>query len=175
MYNGLWSAVLLLFLMGCGSASQQADKNEPVSQETSAPQAGLSFKTIESSESKLVTEIRCERGIGRGVIARPGAVWPEQVIVQLHVRGLEAFTVAADEMDWELNVSSSHEHKITSRLADREVVSEGMDLVVYVMPGKQPLSKIPLAEGQFFEITLPRELFEASPAEITLSWIDFYR
>lgn len=175
MYNGLGFAVLLLFLVGCGAASQRTDRNERVSEEASGPQAGLLFKTLESSESKLVTEIRCERGIGRGALARPGTVWPEKVIVQLHVRGLEAFSVIAGEMDWELNVSSLQEHKITSRLADREVVSESMDSVVCVMPGKQPVSKIPLAEGQFFEITLPRELFEASPAEITLSWIDFYR
>jgi hypothetical protein len=33
---------------------------------------------------------------------------------------------------------------------------------------------IPLQDG-YFSLTLPEKLFEGNPAEIRLSWVDFYR
>jgi hypothetical protein len=38
----------------------------------------------------------------------------------------------------------------------------------------KPVRELPLKDG-YFEVALPRALFEGNPKAITLSWIDFYR
>jgi hypothetical protein len=44
------------------------------------------------------------------------------------------------------------------------------------MVGKdgEPVKSIPLKDG-YFEMQLPKALFEHNPQSITLNWIDFYR
>ena len=44
------------------------------------------------------------------------------------------------------------------------------------MVGKdgKPVKTIPLKDG-YFEMQLPKALFEDNPKSITLNWIDFYR
>jgi hypothetical protein len=168
---------LIAQLAGCDSASPNIPDEEESAAMTndSTPIAELSFKTVESTSEKLVTEIRSARGIGRGSILSPGASWPEQVSVQLHLRGLESLTVEADGVVWEVQVSSSPPHTVTSGYKNSELTAESTEWAVYVMPDKKAVSKIPLPEGQFFEIILPRKLFESNPSEIKLAWVDFYR
>jgi hypothetical protein len=174
------SAFLIAFVAivaGCQSASEESNSEEEsvTSGEELSPIAELSFQTMESTEEKLVTEIRSLRGIGRGAIAAPGQSWPDDVILQLHVRGLESLSVEADGVIWEVNVSSSPKYTVTGRYTNADQASVAEEPVVYVMPDKQSVSKIPLPEGQFFEIVLPRKLFDSNPAEIKLAWVDFYR
>jgi hypothetical protein len=174
------SACLIAFVAivaGCQSASEESnlDEESVTSGEELPPIAELSFQTMESTEEKLVTEIRSLRGIGRGAIAAPGQSWPDEVILQLHLRGLESLSVEADGVIWEVNVSSSPKYTVTSRYTNADQASVTEEPIVYVMPDKQSVSTIPLPEGQFFEIVLPRKLFDSNPAEIKLAWVDFYR
>lgn len=174
------SAFLIAFVAivaGCQSASEESnlEQESVTSGEELSPIAELSFQTMESTEEKLVTEIRSLRGIGRGSIAAPGQSWPDEVILQFHLRGLESLSVEADGVIWEANVSSSPRHPVTSRYTNSDQASVTEEPIVYVMPGKQSVSTIPLPEGQFFEIVLPRKLFDSNPAEIKLAWVDFYR
>ena len=48
-----------------------------------------------------------------------------------------------------------------------------MDLRIVGGDGK-PAKELPLKEG-YFEVTLPRALFNGNPKAITVWWIDFYR
>jgi hypothetical protein len=174
------SACLIAFaaiVAGCQSASEESnlDEESVTSGEELPPIAELTFQTRESTKEKLVTEISSLRGIGRGAIAAPGDSWPDEVILQLHLRGLESLSVEADGVIWEVNVSSSPKFTVTSRYTNADQASVTEEPIVYVMPDKQSVSTIPLPEGQFFEIVLPRKLFDSNPAEIKLAWVDFYR
>ena len=42
------------------------------------------------------------------------------------------------------------------------------------LPQPKPAKEIPL-KGGYFELPLPRALFEGNPKSITVSWIDYYR
>lgn len=168
---------LVVPLVGCESASSEIPDQEESAAMTddSTPLAELSFKTLESSSEKLVTEIRNARGIGRGSVLSPGASWPDQVILQFHLRGLESLSVESDGVVWEVQVSSSSPHMVTSSYKNSELETESAESDVYVMPDRNEVSKIPLPDGQFFEIIVPRKLFESNPSEIKLAWVDFYR
>lgn len=168
---------LIVPFVGCESASSEIPDEEESAAMTddSTPLAELSFQTLESTAEKLVTEIRSARGIGRGSILSPGASWPDQVILQFHLRGLESLTVESDGVVWEVQVSSSPPHTVANSYKNSELKTESAESAVYVMPARKEVSKIPLPDGQFFEIILPRKLFESNPSEIKLAWVDFYR
>ncbi len=48
-----------------------------------------------------------------------------------------------------------------------------MEIRMFSDDGK-PVRTIPLDDG-YFEVQLPKALFENNPKSITISWIDFYR
>jgi hypothetical protein len=48
-----------------------------------------------------------------------------------------------------------------------------MDIRILTSDDK-PAKELPLKDG-YFEMTLPRALFESNPKSIRLNWIDFYR
>lgn len=54
------------------------------------------------------------------------------------------------------------------------VTAYGDDLSFTVGKDGEPVKTIPLEDG-FFEMQLPKVLFEDNPKSITLNWIDFYR
>lgn len=168
---------LIASFVGCESTTPDIPEEDESAAMTddSTPIAELSFQTLESTAEKLVTEVRSVRGIGRGSILSPGASWPDQVILQFHLRGLESLTVEADGVVWEVQVSSSPPHSVTSGYKNSEPAAESTETDLYIMPDKKAVSEIPLPDGKFFEIVVPRKLFESNPSEIKLAWVDFYR
>jgi hypothetical protein len=48
-----------------------------------------------------------------------------------------------------------------------------MDVRIVGGDGK-PARELPL-KGGYFEVALPRALFEGNPKSVTLTWIDYYR
>lgn len=177
-FVAIFSLLFLCSLVGCEPSppsNNSIEEEDVTTAEDQTPIAELSFQTLEDSEEKLITEIRSRRGIGRGSILAPGRSWPAEVILHLHLKGLESLVVEADGVKWEVNVSSSHGHTITSRLNDLEQSISKDKAIVYVMPNQQPVTTIPLSSDQFFEVVLPSQLFESNPSEIKLAWVDFYR
>lgn len=174
----IYLSALMVSSVGCQPAPSETKLQEvedAMSATEASPMTENSMQTVESNAEKLVVEIRSHRGIGRGKIAIPGPTWPNKVVLQIHLRGLESLTVKTNGIEWESNVSSSLGYAITSRFKDADHVATTESPVVHVMPKKQPISLIPLTEGQFFEVVLPRKLFDSNPTEIEVAWIDFYR
>lgn len=179
---------IFALLLGCQTESPQVPSQAietTATKEESSIVSESNFQTLESSAEKLVIAVRSPSGIGRGSIKAPShptpshapssKLWPKQVLLQLHLRGLEALTVEADGIRWEINVSSSPNYGISFRYHGLDEAENNDNAQVYVMPNQQTISKIPLSEGQFFEVALPSKLFDTDPAEIKLTWIDFYR
>ena len=48
-------------------------------------------------------------------------------------------------------------------------------LVVVVKDHQGNEKALPLKDGYYFEMLLPKAFFEGNPKAITLNWIDFYR
>jgi len=178
----------LALLLGCQTRSPEVPSQTPettATKQESSTVTESNFQTVESSSERLVSALRSPSGIGRGSIQAPShptpsdtlssKLWPKQVFLQLYLRGLESLTVEAAGIRWEINVSSSPGHRISSHYPGVDETANHDPAQVYVMPNRQPISNIPLVEGQFFEVVLPAMLFDSDPAEIKLTWIDFYR
>lgn len=122
--------------------------------------------------------VRSPSGISHAIIERITEQWPDKVVIQLRLNGLENFKVSTDELILEASVSS---HNGEVRLwKDGEDDSPLNPLSPYWMEIRvldrddKPTRAIPIKDG-CFEMQLPKKFFEGNPRLIRVEWIDFYR
>jgi hypothetical protein len=100
--------------------------------------------------------------------------------LRLHLKGLSSFRASNGKVRVEAAVSID-EGKAKVRLwqggkEDAPLDEKSplwTDIRIVGGDGK-PARELPL-QGGYFEVALPRALFEGNPQSVTLNWIDFYR
>ena len=133
---------------------------------------------VKVESGKAVFSIHSPFGISQTVIERTDGNWPDSVILRLHLKGLESFKVSNGKVTIEAAVSSQ-DGKVQLRKDGKE--DEPLDfkspywteILLFGEDGRQATT-IPLTDG-YFEISLPKALFEDNPKSVTINWIDFYR
>ena len=129
-------------------------------------------------EGKAHVSVRSPFGISQAVIERSGKHWPEIVTLRLHLKGLENLKVTNGKDTVEAAVSSQH-GKVRLWMNCKEdspldaKSPYWMEIRIVRKDGK-PVKTIPLKNG-YFEMQLPKALFEGNPRSISVRWIDFYR
>ncbi len=136
--------------------------------------------TIQVEKKRAIFTVTSPSGISQAIITRGEERWPESVIVQLRLKGLEHFRASNGTLTLEGAVSSQ-DGKPRVRLwkdgkedAPLDPKSPFWAEIRLLDKEGKPTSGIPLKEG-VIEITLPRAFFASNPRTITLNWIDFYR
>jgi hypothetical protein len=133
---------------------------------------------VEVKDASMVFSVHSPFGISQAVIESTDGTWPDSVILRLHLKGLECFKVSNGKVTLEASVSSQNgqvrlwkDGKENSPLDSKSPYWTEIRMI-----GKdgKPETRIPLKDG-YFEIPLPKALFEDSPKSITVNWIDFYR
>ncbi len=133
---------------------------------------------VKVEKDKMVFSVRSPFGISQTVIESTNGTWPDIVMLRLHLKGLEHFKISNGVITLEAEVSSQDgkvrlwkDGKEDSPLDAKnpywtEIRMFGDD--------EKPTTSIPLTDG-YFDIQLPKALFEGNPKSITVNWIDFYR
>lgn len=130
-----------------------------------------------TKRSATIVDITCKSGIGKVRIKRRASTWPKSMLVRLHLSGMESFkaTVNNDTLEWWVSSGGGENtSSISLRSGGKETsLSKKSDYYTEarIVGGN---NRIPLKEG-YFEVPLPGKLFDGNPAELSLSWIDFYR
>ena len=135
---------------------------------------------VKAEKGKATFSIQSPFGIGNATIERTGETWPDAVVLRLHLTGLEHFQVTNGNTTLE-GSASLHEGKPLVRLwkdgkEDAPLDAKSpywIDIRILDCDGKQA-KETPLKDG-YFEMPLPKALFEGNPKSITVNWIDFYR
>ena len=131
-----------------------------------------------TENDKTIFSIHSPFGISNAVVERTNEKWPEAVVLRLHLKGLENFQVSNGKVTLAAAVSSQ-DGKVRlwkDSKEDSPLDSTSpfwMELRMVGGDGK-PAKDIPLKDG-YFEMQLPKALFEGNPKSITVNWIDFYR
>jgi hypothetical protein len=127
-----------------------------------------------------VFSIHSPSGISNAVIERTNEKWPHRIALNLHLKGLENFRVTNGKVTLESAVSS-HDEKMRVRLWKDKREDVPLDSkspywmeIRMVGPDGKPAKAIPLKDG-YFEMKLPKLIFEENPKSITINWIDSYR
>ncbi len=137
--------------------------------------------TFDAKEDAVVFSITSTTGIGKATIRRTGEHWPKVVKFQIHLRGLESFTIAHGDVKLAVAVTSTGDHARLIHLwkDGKEGPQLGKDSAYWTdvkMVAKRPDKKprIPLDDG-YFELEVPRALLKSNPESLAIGWIDFYR
>lgn len=150
--------------------------------------------TTELTKGRAVIDVVDKEGIN-GLNARlVEGEWPEEVIIRLHLRGLESLEISYSNFTIATGVPSTgdpgsplilsvvdeagHEQSVSPSAdvyyPDIQVITpDGVTAVGPLATGERP--PFPLPEGSAFEITLPPHFHHGDHLSFSLQWIDFYR
>jgi hypothetical protein len=135
---------------------------------------------VHVDKGKTTFVVKGSLGIGSADIERQDKKWPEAVMLRLYLQGLESFRVSNGRVTLDATIFTD-EGKPTVSVWKGGSENAGLDekspfwMDVRILAGDGRLARaIPLKDG-YFDITLPKALFESNPTSITLRWIDFYR
>ena len=130
-------------------------------------------------KDRTLFDVTSPFGIGRADIERRKAEWPGVVVVRLRLKGLEHFQVTVGAKKLEAAVADRN-GRIEIRVWKDGDENRPLDdkspywPKIAVVDRGQPAKALPLADG-WFDVELPRALFEGNPPALGVSWIDFYR
>ncbi len=163
--------------MSCASQPANAQSGgEPVFSVTAKNQDDQ--VNVQYVDGVPVVEVQSPTGIGSAKVELESGGMPENVILRLHLKGLEAIRLLSDQASIAASVSSSGPFGVS----DQRVISAGSE---YSITPINPLwmkieivsdqsKKIPLEEG-YFEVTVPKEFIRDAGNSFEIQWIDFYR
>ena len=135
---------------------------------------------VRVEKGRTVFTVKSPFGISQAVIERQEDTWPKAVVLRLHLKGLSSFRASngkttlgavASIQDGKLQVRLWKDRNEDDRLDEKSPF--WLDVRIVGGDGK-PAKELPLKD-RYFEVALPKALFEGSPKSITLNWIDFYR
>ena len=133
---------------------------------------------VKSAKDKVVFSVYSSFGIGSAVIERMADKWSEAVVLRLHLKGLENFLVTSGKVKLEGAVSSQDAKVRLWKDGKEDLPLHAknpfwMDVRIVEGDGT-PAKVIPLKDG-YFELPLPKGLFEGNAKSFSVSWVDFYR
>ena len=133
---------------------------------------------VKSVDDKAVVIIRSPLGISHATIERTAEQWPEKVVIQLQLKGLENLKLSNERLKLEASISS---HDASARLWKDAKEDSPLDpKSPYWMETRMldndgaPTKAVPLKDG-CFEMQIPKKFFEGNPKSFKVEWIDFFR
>ena len=133
---------------------------------------------VKTENAKVVFDIRSPFGISNATIERTNEQWPDKVVVQLRLKGLENVKVSTEKVKVEATISSQSGEVRLWKDGKEESPLESkspycMEIRIMNTDGK-PTKAIPLKDG-YLELQLPTKFFEGNPKSFKIEWIDFCR
>lgn len=130
--------------------------------------------TVTLEKDTAIFDVSSQSGIGGATITTTSGKWPTTVILRLHLSGLESFAISSGKIKLTGSVlSHSGNTKRLYLTEDGKERESGTEIEILDAAGK-PIKGLP-DKGGYFEIRLPKVLFESQPKSLDLGWIDFYR
>jgi hypothetical protein len=180
MRRRLVPLAVLLTVSGIALADNgDAPKDQPAKFKVTTKRKDDSVE-VRAEKDKVVFSVKSPFGIGQAVIERQEATWPKAVVVRLHLKGLSNFRASNGKSSLNAAVSIQEGKKQVRLWKDgKEDASLGEESPLWtdvrIVGGDGKLAtELPL-KGGYFEVALPKALFEGNPKSVTLGWIDFYR
>jgi len=118
-------------------------------------------------KDRTLFDVTSPFGIGRAAIDRRKSNWPSGVVIRLRLKGLEHLEIVAGSKKLEAAVG------IRNGRVEIRAWKDGDEN--HPLDDKSPLWPMIAVVDGWFDVEVPRALFEGNPPSIALSWIDFYR
>lgn len=134
---------------------------------------------INTSGDPVVVDVHSPSGIGAATIDLLSSPAPANIIVRLHLRGLESFRLAFDHTVITAEMSSDEHHSVFQQVelpdgGTRPIASDS-PLWLDIQIVATPTSLAPSPQPSAFAIRMPHGLMNEQRRSFTIRWIDFYR
>jgi hypothetical protein len=135
--------------------------------------------TVSAEGETIVINVHSTSGIGTATIeAEPGAPLAN-ILVRLHLQGLEGFHFSYDQTVITAQSPGSGRDDIPQSVrlsggAETFITSDSPYWLDVRLVSDQPTPQVPLDNG-YFEVRLPEEFQRAGRRSFSIQWIDFYR
>jgi hypothetical protein len=132
---------------------------------------------------RVVFDITSGSGIGGATVGRAGRHWPDEVVLRVHLKGLESLRMSGDGGTTVRVSVVSHSGNPRFLHLQRGDQREGPELAkgdpgwtdVRAVDAKGKPADGPPGEGGWFELVVPKVLLSDESKTLTLDWIDYYR
>ena len=169
------SSILFSFvLISCAGQSANAQAGEPtflISTKNPDDQIEMRYES-----DIAIFSVFSPSGIGSATIDLVSGQMPKQIVIQLHLKGLEEFRIASAVDSVKASISSSDPSHVNFQEAGRDVPIlpvHPLWLKIEIV-SEQAEKTIPLEDG-FFEVTVPDAFIRNADDSFQIDWIDFYR
>ena len=168
-----YSAIFIVTFLSVGCASAADESRFKITANRDDDKINVTV-----NNDKVVISVHSPFGISQSFIERSDDKWPDTMILRLHLNGLEGLKISNGKITVEAAVSTQDGTvRLWENGKEDSPLDSGspywMEIRMLGDDGK-PTTSIPLKDG-YFEIQLPKALFEDNPKSITVNWIDFYR
>jgi hypothetical protein len=133
---------------------------------------------VKVEKEKAVFSVRSPFGISQAVIKRTDDQWPDAVVLRLYLKGLEYFRVTNDTVKIEASVSSQDGKVRFWKDGNEDSPLDDTSpfwIQLRMVGGSGEPVKAVKRKDAYFEMQLPKALFEGNAKSMTIDWIDFYR
>ena len=162
----LQTILLSVLLASCAGASANAQAGGPefaITTKNTDDQINVQIE----GESAII-DIQSPSGIGMAAVQLESGVMPREVILRLHLKGLEQVRLSAGDETVSASVSSAATPIISQTLLSSGVESS-------LLPENPAWLEIEVGQEGFFEIRLPTGFLQKAGTSFTVEWVDFYR
>lgn len=162
----LQTILLSFLLLSCGGVSAGAQPEEPgfiVITKNTDDRVGIQYENGTS-----LIDIQSPTGIGDATFELESGTMPENMILRLHLKGLEQFRLSSAQDRIAASVSGGDAGQVESQA----LLSSGTESPL--LPGNPLWMDIRLEEG-YFEVIVPEEFIQNAGKTFEVEWIDFYR
>lgn len=183
---GGWMAVLVMLgactpSAGPGTAVEMTPKVTPATSTVIEATPGKAGDQIDVQvvDGTATLDITSQTGIGAAVVQVVSGPYPTAVVFQLHLKGLEQFTLTYGAVIIDVAVTSDG-----SQQARQTLIQEGAEQPLtpdspYWMPVEVTTASDDAAKGglseKTYRLSAPPDLLSTQPPAFTINWIDFFR
>lgn len=168
--------LLSVLLVSCAGQPASAQSGEPVfvvTAKNTDDQISIQF-----DNSAALIDIISPSGIGAATFELESGSMPEQVVLRLHLQGLEEIRLTSSQTSIAASVSNSDPSEVHQRIAAASIntpILPGQPLWMEIeIVSEQAVETLPLEEG-YFEVTVPRDFLQKAGNSFEAEWIDFHR
>jgi hypothetical protein len=168
--------VVSFLLVSCAGGPARAQSGGPVFVVTTKNQDDQI--NVQHQNGTSIIEVESPSGIGSATFELESGNMPEQVILRLHLRGLEELRLTSVQTSIAASVSNSDPSEIHQRIAAASIdtpILPGEPLWMEIeIVSERAVEMLPLEEG-YFEVRVPGEFLRKAGISFEVKWIDFHR
>jgi hypothetical protein len=165
-----------LLLVSCAGLPAGTQPEEPVFMVTTKNEDDQVL--IQHENGTTFLDVHSSTGIGSATLELESGTMPGNMILRLHLKGLEELRLTSAQTSIAASVSNSNPADIHQRIiaasSDSPLLPDHPLWMNVEIISPQAEKNIPLEEG-YFEVTMPTEFIQKAGNSFEIQWTDFFR